>query len=159
MFSVGQKLWHRRGHPSGTVLECDGDRVYLLQDNGVEIDFEARDLSPTPPAKPGASETAQREAKEAAGYYVPTRPLTPREITPEHERVLASIPVRTLQAVAALHEKATRGAKFSSLDTAGKLNAVTDMTDIPYRVIRTYLGRPGELGMLLGKGIATRTNA
>jgi hypothetical protein len=158
MFSVGQKLWHRRGHPSGTVLECDGDRVYLLQDNGAEIDFDARDLSPTPPAAaPG--EVAQREAKEAAGYHVPTRLLTPREITPEHERVLANIPVRTLQAVAALHEKATRDSKFSSLDTAGKLNAITDMTDIPYRVIRTYLGRPGELGLLLGKGIAARTTS
>ena len=27
MFSVGQKVWHRNGQRSGTVLECEGDRV------------------------------------------------------------------------------------------------------------------------------------
>ena len=34
MFSAGQRVWHRDGRRSGIVLECDGDRVYIEQDNG-----------------------------------------------------------------------------------------------------------------------------
>ena len=54
MFSVGQKVWHHDGQRSGTVLECDGDRVFIAQDNGVELDFRASDLTVTPP--PSAKE-------------------------------------------------------------------------------------------------------
>jgi hypothetical protein len=46
MFSVGQRIWHRDGQRSGKVLECDGDRVFIAQDNGAEVDFRASDLSP-----------------------------------------------------------------------------------------------------------------
>ena len=34
---------------SGVVLECDGDRVYIAQPNGVEADFRADELTTTPP--------------------------------------------------------------------------------------------------------------
>ena len=34
MFSVGQRVWHRDGQRSGTVLECDGDRVSSLRTMG-----------------------------------------------------------------------------------------------------------------------------
>lgn len=156
MFTVGQKVWHRRGQPSGRVLEVDGDRIYLVQDNGVEVDFLARDLSAEAPEAVGAGAAARREAAEAAGFAVPTRRLTAREITPEHEKVLAIVPVRTLQAVAAVWERDSRGVKFSGLDVAGKLNVIAEVTDVPYRVIRTYLGKPGELGLLMGKGLADR---
>jgi hypothetical protein len=44
--------------------------------------------------------------------------------------------------------------KFSALDVAAKLNVLTEITAVPYRVMRTYQGRPGELGMLMGKGLA-----
>ncbi len=49
MFTVGQKVWHRDGRRTGTVLECDGDRVYIEQANGAELDFPASDLSATEP--------------------------------------------------------------------------------------------------------------
>ena len=50
MFSVGQRVWHRDGQRSGVVLECDGDQVFIAQDNGAELDFRASDLTATPPA-------------------------------------------------------------------------------------------------------------
>ena len=37
MFSVGQRVWHRDGKRSGKVLECEGGRVYIEQDNGAEL--------------------------------------------------------------------------------------------------------------------------
>jgi hypothetical protein len=146
MFSVGQRVWHRDGQRSGTVLECDGDQVFIAQDNGAELDFRASDLTVTPP--PG-SETAR-----SAAYVVPSRSLTSGDITPEHVRVLNIVPVRTLQAVAALFERKPRAGKFSALDVAEKLNVIAEITAVPYRTMREYSDRPGELGLLMGKGLA-----
>ncbi len=154
MFAVGQKLWHRRGQPSGTVLEIDGDRVYLQQDNGVEVDFAVGDLVASAPG-----DDVARIAHSREGHIVPNRVITPRDITPEHQRVLDAIPARTLQAIAALFERRPKAGKFSAQDVASKLNVITDITDVPYRVMRTYIGRPGELGLLMGKGIADSQKA
>jgi len=148
MFAVGQKIWHRTSQKSGTVLECDGDRVYLVQDNGVELDFRASELTATPP---GQTVAAMAQTRDTPGFV---RTLTPRDITPEHERVLATVPPRTLQAIAALFERRPKSAKFSALDTAGKLNVIAEITAVPYRTMREHLGRPGELSLLMGKGLA-----
>jgi hypothetical protein len=39
MFPAGQRVWHCDGQRSGMVLECDGDRVFMVQENGAELDF------------------------------------------------------------------------------------------------------------------------
>jgi hypothetical protein len=157
MFLVGQRVWHRDGQHSGTVLECDGDRVFIAQDNGVELDFRASDLTLTPP--PGAKAFGtklkdHRQATRSAAYVVPSRTLTSGDITPEHVRVLGIVPVRTLQAVAALFERRPRAGKFSALGVAEKLNVIAEITAVPYRTMREYSDRPGELGLLMGKGLA-----
>ena len=104
MFSVGQRVWHRDGQRSGTVLEYDGDRVFIAQDNGAELDFRASDLTATPPPGVKASGTKPRDSKGATrpvAYVMPSRTLTSGDITQEHVRVLGIVPARTLQAVAA----------------------------------------------------------
>jgi hypothetical protein len=156
MFSVGQKVWHRDGHRSGTVLECDGDRVFIAQDNGAELDFRASDLTATPPGAKasGGKPKDSRQTARSAAYVTPSRTLTSGDITPEHVRVLAIVPVRTLQAVAALFERRFRPRKFSALDVAEKLNVIAEITAVPYRTMREYSDRPGELGLLMGKGLA-----
>jgi hypothetical protein len=157
MFTVGQKVWHRDGRRSGMVLECDGDRVFIVQENGAEVDLRASDLTVTPPpgAKgSGARSTDGREATRSGAYVMPSRTLTLRDITPEHVRVLGIVPVRTLQAVAALFEGRPRAGKFSALDVAEKLNVIAEITAVPYRTMREYSDRPGELGLLMGKGLA-----
>ena len=161
MFSPGQKVWHRNSQRSGTVLECDGDRVFVVQDNGAEVDFRASDLTTTPPAGANAAAARQTEggATRSAAYTMPNRTLTSRDITPEHVRVLEVVPVRTLQAVAAVFERRPKAGKFSALDVAGKLNAIAEITAVPYRTMREYVGRPGELGLLMGKGLADSRKA
>ena len=159
MFSEGQKVWHRANHRSGTVLEVDGRRVYIVQDNGVELDFAASDLTATPPDDTAAAPAKLMERgaiASPASQVVPVRKLTSRDITPEHERVLASVPVRTLQAIAGLYDRRSRTGKFSALDVAGKLNAIEEITNVPYRTMRQHVGSPGEMGLLMGKGIADR---
>ena len=158
MFSLGQTVWHRDGRRSGKVLECDGDRVFILQDNGVELDYRASDLTATPPTgvkAPGAKLDDNRQA----AYVMPSRTLTPGDITPEHVRVLGIVPARTLQAVGASFERRPRAGKFSALAAAEKLNVIVEITGVPYRTMREYSDRPGELGLLMGKGLADSRKA
>ena len=155
MFKPGQKLWHIDGKRSGTVLECVGGRVYIEQENGAELDFPAADLTATPPAA-GATKLTDSRGMPASGQALPARPLTPRDITPDHLRVLAVIPVRTLQAIAALYERRPGAGRFSALDPASKLNVIAEISALPYRLMQQYSDRPGELGLMMGKGIADR---
>ncbi len=161
MFSVGQRVWHRDGGRSGRVLEVEGDRVFIEQDNGAELDFRASDLTATPPAgkAPAATPKGREPAVGRAAYTVPSRTLTPAEITPEHARVLGIVPVRTLQAVVALFERRPGAGKFSALGTAEKLNVIAEITGVPYRTMREFSDRPGELGLMMGKGLADSQKA
>lgn len=160
MFSVGQRVWHRDGKRSGKVLEVEGDLVFIEQDNGAELDFRARDLTATPPADTRSPATPQATGAPQGGAWLqPHRRLIATDITPEHGRVLGLVPPRTLQAVAALYEKRNQGSRFSALDVAGKLNAIAEITAVPYRTMRGYADRPGEMGLLMGKGLADSQKA
>jgi hypothetical protein len=90
---------------------------------------------------------------------VPSRTLTAADITPEHARVLGIVPVRTLQAVVVLFERRPGAGKFSALGVAEKLNYIAQVTGVPYRTMREYSDRPGELGLLMGKGLADSQKA
>ena len=157
MFSVGQRVWHRDGRRSGKVLECDGGRVFIEQDNGAELDFPVGELTATPPAAGQISPNRSRDgspASKQADYGMLNRTLTAADITPEHARVLGIVPTRTVHAVAALYERRPGAGRFSGLDVAGKLNVIAEITAVPYRTMRDYRDRPGELGLLMGKGLA-----
>ena len=157
MFSVGQKVWHRNGQRSGTVLECDGDRVFIAQENGAELDFRASDLTATPPADAKPASAGQRDARgmpASLDHIVPNRRLTARDITPQHIKVLDIVPVRTMRAIGALFECRPGVGRFSTLSVADKLNVITEITTVPYRTMQAYSDRPSELALLMGKGLA-----
>lgn len=162
MFSVGQRVSHRDGKRSGKVVEFDGNRVYIEQDNGVELDFPASELIAAASAAGSGAGTRQKDGRPAAGqaaYAMPNRTLIAADITPEHIHVLGIVPTRTVQAVAVLYERRPAGGKFSALDVAGKLNVIAQITAVPYRTMREHRDRPGELGMLMGKGLADSQKA
>jgi hypothetical protein len=162
MISVGQRVWQRGGQRSGRVLETDGERVFIVQDNGAELDFLASDLTTTPPAGAAGAGTDQKRPAPAGGPAsgrVPSRTLRSGEITQEHMRVLGIVPVRVLQGVASVYERRAGAGKFSALDAAEKLNVIAEVTAVPYRTMREYSDRPGELGLLMGKGLADSRKA
>jgi hypothetical protein len=157
MFSVGQKVWHRDGQRSGTVLEIAGGRVYIEQDNGVELDFREADVMAAPAGGGPVAAARPKDGRGPAGpgtKAVPNRTLTAADITPEHKRVLSLVPVRTVQAVAAIFERRPGAGKFSALGVAEKLNVITEITAVPYRIMHEYADRPGEMGLMMGKGLA-----
>jgi hypothetical protein len=145
MFAVGQMVYHRSGKHSGRVLECDGDTVYLVQANGVELDFASGELTATPP---------QEKSAVVAAAASLSRVLTSDDITPEHRRVLAIIPQRTIQSVALLFERQPASGRFSALDVAQKLNFIADVTAVPYRTMKEFSDRPGTLGLMMGRGLS-----
>lgn len=150
MFAVGQMVYHRTGKHSGTVLECDGDTVYFVQTNGVEMDFPVGELTATaPPEKSPAAAIADRLS----------RVLTIDDITPEHRRVLAIIPQRTIQSVASLFERKPGAGRFSALDVAQKLNFIAEVTAVPYRTMREFSDRPGTLGLMMGRGLSVSSGS
>ncbi len=146
MFSVGQTVHHKASRRSGTVLECDGDRVFIVQANGVEADFRADELTAAAPVD-----------KKPPGYTMVARTLTTADITDEHRKVLAIVAPQTLQAVAVLFERRTAG-KFSALDVAAKLNFIAGVTGVPYRTMKEFSDRPGILRLMMGKGLADSQN-
>jgi len=145
MFEVGATVYHKTGKHSGTVQESGAEVTYILQANGVEIDFPTRDLTKAVPVTKA----------EAA---VMNRVLTMQEIGPEHQKVLSIIPMRTQQAIASLWERQGKG-RFSALNAAEKLNYIAEVTEIPYRVMRLHTGEPGHLGLLMSRGLAGRQAA
>jgi hypothetical protein len=162
MFSIGQRVWQRTGQRNGKVLECEGDRVFIEQDNGAELDFPASELTATPPAGAKLSSAGPKAGSPAGrkgSYVMPNRTLTAADITPDHVQVLGIVPVRTLQAVAALYERRPGAGKFSALGVAEKLNLIAEITAVPYRTMREYRDRPGELGLFMGKGLADSQKA
>jgi hypothetical protein len=150
MFSVGQTVYHRSGKHNGTVLECEGDTVYLVQANGVELDFPSSELTATPP---------QDKSPAAAVADRLSRVLTGEDITPEHRRVLAIIPQRTIQTVASLFERRPAAGRFSALDVAQKLNFIAEVTAVPYRTMKEFSDRPGTLGLMMGRGLSVRLSS
>ncbi len=150
MFSVGQMVYHRTRQHSGKVLECDGDTVYLVQANGVETEFRTSELTATPPP--------QKSAVAAAPANL-SRVLTSNDITPEHHKVLAIIPQRTLQSVASLFERLPKSGRFSALDVAQKLNFIAEVTAVPYRTMKEFSDRPGDLGLMMARGLSVRSGS
>lgn len=145
MFSVGQLVYHRTRKHSGKVLECDGNTVYLVQSNGVELDFPSEELTTTPP---------QEKSPAAVVADRLSRVLVINDITSEHQRVLAVIPQRTMQSVAMLFERRPAAGRFSALDVAQKLNFIAEVTGVPYRTMKEFSDRPGTLGLMMGRGLS-----
>ena len=70
--------------------------------------------------------------------------------------MLAIIPPRTIQAVAASYEQRPRPGRFSTLDVAQKINFIADVTEVPYRTMKEFSDQSGTLGLMMGRGLAAR---
>lgn len=126
---VGDRVRNIAADIVGTVVEIDGDTVYLEQDNGVEVDFPAARL---------VREDAY-QAKHAAA--------APVAADPAHEALVAALYPAVLEIGRQYHDAvrpppgvARRG--WDDLGPLQKLNAVSEATGIP---VKDWLdaNRPG----------------
>ena len=129
----------RDGTRSGIVLECDGNQVYIEQDNGAESWISrATDLTAEPPANAAAKATDSR------GMAKPPHarnPVCARSQCATSRRTMCGCWVRSrcvrLQAVAAVvRAQGPAPGGSVALDTAGKLNVIAEITAVPYRTMQ-----------------------
>ena len=141
-FSVGQTLYI---NPESTARSSSAMATgSISHDNGVEMDFQQTN-SPRPTA-------GQNPAPPPAGSLTNAHPGRHHPRTPQGP---GHLPQRTLQSVASLYERQPKAGRFSALDPARKINFIASVTGVPYRTIKEFSDRPGELGLVMGRGLST----
>lgn len=112
--SIGDRVSDLRGAHEGRLVDIDGATAYVLQANGVEIEFRLDQLKPYEPPKepaPGA----------APG------PVGGKTLTPAQRKLLAAVPATIRDAVAQSYDKGadagTRQA-FAALPDERKLETI-----------------------------------
>jgi hypothetical protein len=112
--SIGDRVSDARGAHEGKLVDIDGVTAFVLQPNGVEIEFRLDQLKP------------YEEPKEPAPGSVPG-PGGGRALTPAQRRLLSSVPTTIRDAVAQSYDKGadpgTRQA-FAALPDERKLETI-----------------------------------
>ena len=116
--SIGDRVSDLSGARQGRIVEIDGGTAYVVQPNGVEIEF------PLDRLKPYEAEDAKAAQSGPGQHNVQTLNFVQR-------RLLASVPDTIRQAVAQSYDKATE---------AGSRQAFADLPDDKkLETIRIYL--------------------
>ncbi len=94
-FAIGQKVRHKARALNGTVIDIDGDTIYLEADNGVEMQFGGADLEDDAPVPGGPARQAATVRLGASGRPMVSAPppsAAPPPPNPAHETLLAGLP-------------------------------------------------------------------
>ncbi len=146
IFKVGQRVRHKSRDVVGSVLEVDGDTVYLEAANGVEMQFSLGDLevdSPTAAGKRPATASPMRPGALRPG--VAAAPAPPPEPDPKHQALLTRLPesVVGLAAVRYARDPKTQRAGWLNLDPTEKLQWIGRVTGLTIEQLDT-LSRAGK---------------
>ncbi len=112
--SIGDRVSDLSGAREGTIVDIDGKTAYVMQANGVEIEFALDRLKPY-------------EEPEAKAARTLSGPLRDRALTPAQRRLLDSVPPEIRNAVAQSYDHGTdAGARpaFAELPDDKKLETI-----------------------------------
>jgi hypothetical protein len=112
--SIGDRVSDLGGGHEGTLVEIDGKTAYVMQTNGVEIEFALDRLKPY-------EEPKVKTARTLSG------PLRDRALSPAQRTLLASVPPEIRDAVAQSYDSgAESGARpaFAALPDEKKLETI-----------------------------------
>jgi hypothetical protein len=112
--SIGDRVSDLGGGHEGTLIEIDGETAYVMQTNGVEIEFALDRLKPY-------------KAPEAKTARTLSGPLRDRTLSPAQKALLASVPPEIRNAVAQSYDSgADSGARpaFAALPDEKKLETI-----------------------------------
>jgi hypothetical protein len=129
-FSIGDRVSDLGGAHEGTLIEIDGETAYVMQTNGVEIEFALDRLKPY-------EEPAVKTARTLSG------PLRDRALSPAQRTLLASVPSEIRDAVAQSYDSGadsgTRPA-FAALPDEKKLETIRIyLPSLPRRLLAPHL--------------------
>ena len=143
-FSIGDRVSDLSGSRHGKLVEIDRTTGYVLQDNGVEIEFPLDRLTPY-------------EALKVAEHRTLSGPLRDKLLSPAQKTLLASVPAELTAAVAKAYDaadgaQATRPA-FAALPESKRLEVLRIyLPSLPHQLLLRHmnlvvamrdLGKPG----------------
>ncbi len=129
--SIGDRVSDLGDTHEGTLVDIDGTTGYVLQKNGVELEFPLDRLKPY-------------EAPPPAEVRTLSGPLRDRALGPDARRLLASVPPDLIAAVAKSHDTSRDGAagrtEFASLPEDKKLDAIRiHLPTLPQRLLAPHM--------------------
>lgn len=129
--SVGDHVSDLNGSHDGKLVDVDGTTGYVLQRNGVELEFPLDRLKPYEAAGP-------KEERTLSG------PLRDRVLTPAERRLLTSVPADVLAAVAKSYDASRDGAPdrptFATLPESKRLDAIRiHLPTLPARMLALHM--------------------
>lgn len=129
--SVGDHVSDLNGSHDGKLVDIDGTTGYVMQKNGVEVEFPLARLKPY-------EAPAAKEERTLSG------PLRDRLLDPAERRLLTSVPADVLAAVAKSHDASRDGAAdrpaFASLPDSKRLDAIRiHLPTLPARTLALHM--------------------
>jgi hypothetical protein len=128
--SIGDRVLDVSGAHEGRLIEIEGRTAYVLQPNGVEIEFPLDKLKPY-------EEPEAVESRTMAG------PLRDQTLTAAQRSLLASVPKQVRDAVAQSYDKGTDpGSRqtFAELPDEKKLKTIRIyLPSLPQHLLRSHL--------------------
>lgn len=129
--SVGDRVCALDGSRDGKLVDIDGTTGYVLQANGVEIEFPLSRLKPYEPPPPAQSRTL-------------SGPLRDTALSPAQQALLASVPPPILAAIAKSYvsdEKAgIARTPFETLPPSKQLDVIRiHLPTLPQRLIASQM--------------------
>ena len=125
--SVGDHVSALDGSHDGTLVDVDGSTGYVVQNNGVEIEYPLSRLKPYEPPK-------VKEQRTLSG------PLRDRVLDPEQKALLASVPASILDAVAKSYAGGEGAPVFAALPPSKKLEVIRiHLPTLPQRLLAPHM--------------------
>ena len=125
--SIGDHVSALDGSHDGKLVDIDRSTGYVVQANGVEIEFPLNRLKPYEPPK-------VEEQRTLSG------PLRDRVLSQEHRALLASVPAPIMDAVAKSYAGGEGAPAFEALPPSKKLEVIRiHLPTLPARVLAPHM--------------------
>ena len=129
--SIGDHVSDLAGAHAGKLVDIDGETGYVMQENGVEVEFPLARLKPY-------------ETPKVAERRTLSGPLRDRTLSPAQKALLASVPADLFAAVARSYdtgaEPSASRASFAELPDQKKLEIIRiHLPSLPQRLLAPHV--------------------
>lgn len=129
--SIGDHVSDLNGSHDGELVDIQGDTGYVVQANGVELEFPLSRLKPY-------------EAPKVVETRTLSGPLRDTTLKPAHKALLASVPADVIAAITRSYETGDEGAAarppFASLPDSKKLDIIRIyLPSLPQRILAPHM--------------------
>ena len=128
--SVGDRVSDLKGSHEGRLVDIDGTTGYVMQANGVEIEFPLSQLRPY-------------ETPKVAQTRTLSGPLRDTILSPAQKSLLASVPAEVTAAIARSYDAGREASRpaFAALPDSKKLEVIRiHLPSLPHQLLVPHMG-------------------